>query len=214
MIKILGRHTSYNVQKVLWLAEELNLNYEHKEVGGRFRGTDLSEFKALNPQQKVPVIITSDGPIWESNTILRYLASTYDQDNWIAKDAYQRSICERWMDWCLVTLEPAFVGVFWNYFRTPVEQRNMTLVNDHIEKTERCLSLINDQIGDNTFFLGPSITLADICVGVFLFRLATLDIDIQFPKNMQTWYDTLVQRKGYQKWVMSDYSELEGRVTY
>ena len=39
MLKIWGRRNSNNVQKVLWLCEEIGLGYEHEDAGGEFGRT-------------------------------------------------------------------------------------------------------------------------------------------------------------------------------
>ncbi len=56
-ILIYGRHTSYNVQKVLWLLDELQLSYQHIELGSRPDDTETDEFGKLNPMRKVPVLV-------------------------------------------------------------------------------------------------------------------------------------------------------------
>lgn len=73
-MKVYGRTTSFNVQKVLWFLDELGVSYQHIEVGGRFGGLQSDGFSALNPQQKVPVLVDDKNVIWESHSILRYLA--------------------------------------------------------------------------------------------------------------------------------------------
>ncbi len=121
--KIIGRHTSYNVQKVLWLADELSLEYRHVQKGGRFGGTDCADFLALNTQGKVPVLVHNDRAIVESNTIIRYLSALESDDHWNVSDPFERTLTDRWLDWSIDRLEPAFVAVFWGYYRTPPEQR-------------------------------------------------------------------------------------------
>ena len=75
MLKILGRATSSNVQKVLWFCDEEGLDYEHdNDIGGPYGGNDTAEYLALNPNGKVPTVIDGDLVLWESNSILRYLA--------------------------------------------------------------------------------------------------------------------------------------------
>jgi len=77
MIRLLGRHTSGNVQKVLWLLEELGVAYEREDYGRQFGNTQTDEYRALNPNAKVPTLIAGDTVIWESHSILRYLAAMY-----------------------------------------------------------------------------------------------------------------------------------------
>jgi len=217
-IEILGRHTSYNVQKVLWLADELGIEYDHQQVGGKYGGTDQQSFFELNPNRKVPVLIHGETTLWESNTILRYLAEIFDtavaESGWYGASAYQRSLVSRWMDWSIDRLETEFVGVFWGYYRTPEENRDMRAVADAIKKYEASLCVLSTELSENKFILGSDITLADVVTGVFIHRLYVLDLKISFPDNVQNWYARLTQRKAYQKWVMSDFTELKGRPTY
>jgi glutathione S-transferase len=53
-IVICGRHTSYNVQKVLWLLDELELEYQHIELGSQPEETDTEEFVRLKSYKKSP----------------------------------------------------------------------------------------------------------------------------------------------------------------
>lgn len=208
---ILGRHTSYNVQKVLWLADEMQLEYEHKEVGGRFGGNDTEEFLKLNPLGNVPVLVDQGQAIRESNTIVRYLADTQEPDKWIPRDPLARTRVNEWMDWSIDRLEQAFVGVFWGYYRTPIAEHNLETIEQSLARVKECLGILDDELGDHEFIIGSSLTLADIVTGVYLFRLANIDLDIPFPSNLARWFERLSERPAYQRWVMSDFSELKGR---
>ena len=212
MIKIYGRHTSYNVQKVLWFLEELAIEFDHVELGGRFGGIDTQEFSELNPHKKVPVLVDDDKPIWESNTILRYLLLSYGVGNWGADDPYERSKYERWMDWSIDRLETAFVGVFWGYYRTPQEARDMGEVNKQLSLCNTYLRDLDTALAGNSFLCGSKLSLADISIGVFMYRLVELELGVKLPKNTAHWYAKLTELEGYRKWVMSDFSELSGRV--
>ena len=77
MIKLWGRTSSVNVQKVAWSLLELKLDYQQVVVGGIHGGTDSIEYLKLNPTGKVPTIQDNELNIWESHTILRYLWSKY-----------------------------------------------------------------------------------------------------------------------------------------
>ena len=75
MVKILGRGTSGNVQKVIWLLEELGQAYAREDYGRQFNNTQTEAYLALNPTGKVPTLVDGDVTVWESNTILRYLCN-------------------------------------------------------------------------------------------------------------------------------------------
>jgi glutathione S-transferase len=77
MLQILGKSTSINVRKVLWLCQELELPYELQQWGAGHRSTRTPEFRALNPNARVPVIKDGSFVLWESNAICRYLAAAH-----------------------------------------------------------------------------------------------------------------------------------------
>ncbi len=214
LMKLYGRTTSFNVQKVLWLLEELNLDYEHIEVGGKFGGLDTKDFGHLNPMRKVPVLVDNSNVVWESHTILRYLAATYGKDSWYKEDPYERSLYERWMDWSHLTFQQAFMGTFWGYYRMPEGKRDMNQVNSDLDKCLDCLNTLDSALADKTYLLGSNISLADICSGAIIYRLITQGLNVPLPENVFCWYEKLRGRPEYQKSIMSDFSELKAREDY
>ncbi len=91
MLKVWGRRSSANVQKVLWLVGELDLPYTHSPAGGDFGGLDDPAFRALNPHGKVPVIEDGGVVVWEIHAILRYLAAAYGADRFWSPDPAVRA---------------------------------------------------------------------------------------------------------------------------
>ena len=209
-----GRHNSYNVQKVLWLLEELELDYQQIELGSNPGDTETDEFVQLNPMRKVPVLVDGEKTIWESNSILRYLVNSYGRGSWMPGDAYQRSLVERWMDWSQSQFQPAFNDVFWGYYRTPEHLRNMELVKTNLAVCGECFYQLNKQLEEKKFLLGEDLSLADITSGVFLYRLNEIDLQVDLPAHVSMWYERMQALGGYQKWVMTDFSSLFGRLEY
>lgn len=63
MIRVWGRLSSFNVQKVMWLIGELDIVYQHIPAGGQFGVIDTPDFLTMNPHGRVPVIQDSDGTV-------------------------------------------------------------------------------------------------------------------------------------------------------
>ena len=76
MLKILGKASSINVRKVLWTCVELDLPFEREDWGSGFQPTDAPA-SWRSARTMVPVIQDGDFTLWESNSIIRYLASQY-----------------------------------------------------------------------------------------------------------------------------------------
>jgi glutathione S-transferase len=96
MLKIWGRASSSNVQKVLWCCAELDLPFERIDLGGPFGGNRDPEYLQLNPNGLVPTVKDGDLIMWESNTICRYLASTRNGERLYPRDPAARTHVERW----------------------------------------------------------------------------------------------------------------------
>jgi glutathione S-transferase len=111
-MRLLGRKTSGNVQKVIWLLEELKMPYTREDYGRQFdNNTQTPEYLAMNPNAKVPTLVDGEVIIWESNTILRYLA-TKATSALYPTDTARRTHVERWMDWQLAALNPPYLAMF------------------------------------------------------------------------------------------------------
>ncbi|WP_198588816.1 glutathione S-transferase N-terminal domain-containing protein [Alloalcanivorax mobilis] len=137
-----GRRSAFNVQKVLWLLDELALAYQHRDAGGEFGGLDEPAFLALNPHGRVPVLQDGAVVVWESHAILRYLAAQYgDADLWGPSPA-QRSLADRWMDWSQTTLQPAFMALFAAFYRTPAEHHDARRIAEAVAECERHFELL------------------------------------------------------------------------
>lgn len=214
MICLWGRPSAYNVQKVIWLLQELGLSYEHIDIGSPHQDLLSASFLALNPHGRIPVLKDNDQVIWESNTILRYLCRQYAPSLLMSEDAYQQSRVERWMDWELATWQVDFLSLFWRYYRTPEAEHDLAVIQQAFDRCLQHLHLIDKQLTQQRFLLGDDFSLADICVGTALFRLFNLGLAIPKFPHLQSWFSSLCDRKTYQRAVMIDFSSLKGRQDY
>src|SRR6266851_5547666 len=124
MIKIWGRNTSVNVQKVMWAVGELGLQHERIDVGGPFGKNNEPAYLAMNPNGLVPTLQEDGFLLWESNAIVRYLAAKYGAGKLEPSDLRARARASSWMDWQLTVAHPPLTPVFWGLIRTPPEKRD------------------------------------------------------------------------------------------
>ena len=215
MLTIYGRRSAYNVQKVLWLVGELGQPHQVIEKGGEFGGLDDPDFLTLNPNGRVPVLVDGDTVVWESHSILRYLAAQYGGEGWWPADPAMRSLADRWLDWTRSNLEEDFLeGVFWGWYRTPPEQRDDAAVESALDRCDADLRLLEATIGDNPFFLGNVPTLADIVLGVNFYRYFNIDITRPVGARVTAWYERLTGRQAYRAAVMLPFDHMKGRLSF
>lgn len=212
MLKVWGRRNSFNVQKVMWLIGELDLSHAHINAGGSFGLVNEPAFLAMNPHGRVPVIENSGAVIWESHTILRYLAATYGAGRFWQEDAASRSQWDRWMDWSQASLHRDFLDLFWSFYRTPEPQRDWNLIKTHLGLTNDHFALLDRHLVGRGFMVGDSLSLADITIGATLYRYFELEIERPSLPHLEAWYASLCRRQPYRQHVMVPFDELRGRV--
>ncbi len=95
--------------------EELRLPYEAALVDRRVRAQTSAEYLALNPHGMIPVLETSDGPIFETAAILLWLADRYPERGPLmpAPEAADRGAALAWLFWLSNTLHPALRMMFY-----------------------------------------------------------------------------------------------------
>ncbi|MEQ1579326.1 MAG: glutathione S-transferase family protein [Steroidobacteraceae bacterium] len=201
MLHIIGRSNSGNVQKVLWACEELSLPFTREDRGGTFGGNDDPHYLKMNPNGLVPTIIDGDAVIWESNTILRYLACKYGADTMWEPDPAQRTLGERWMDWQLAVLAPAHRVLFYQLIRTPEDKRDQTAIAKSRDMMATAMQLFDQGIPDSTYLGGERFTVADIALGIFVHRWFALPIFREPYPRAQRWYRAIAERQGFRKYV-------------
>ena len=140
MLKIWGRTNSVNVKKALWAAEELGLKYERVDAGMQFGVTKTPEYLKMNPTALVPTIDDDGFVLWESHSIVRYLAAKHAPGTLCPADPKARADAERWMDWAF-TFQNAMRNVFWGLIRTPPEKRDPKAIEEGRKKSIELLAI-------------------------------------------------------------------------
>ena len=208
MLKVWGRRTSSNVQALMWSVGELGLAYERFDVGHRFGGLNTPEFLAMNPNGTIPVLRDDDGePLWETGSILRYLANRYGRAPYWPNDLAKRTRVDQWAEWSKINVALNFTGpIFWPVVREP--KRDLNALREAIRVLDQYLDIAENQLAGATFLCGGDFTLADVQFGHVLYRYFDIDIDRRERASLRSYYERLVARPAYREHVMVSYDEL------
>jgi glutathione S-transferase len=201
VLNILGRATSTNVQKVLWFCDAQGIEYVHdNNIGGAFGRNDSPEYLAMNPNGRVPVVIDDGFAMWESCSIMRYLARKSKSDLY-PLDFALCQVVERWMDWEISLLAPRHVPVFIGMVRTKPEDRNPEAITNGVGQWNAAMQVLENQLSENAYVAGKAFTLADIPIAPIAHRWFNLEIDRIDAPNIRRWYDSFADDAGFLKWV-------------
>ena len=197
MLKIWGRITSINVQKVVWCCDEMGLAYERIDAGGTFGKTKTPEYLAMNPNSLVPVIDDAGFILYESNAIVRYLAAKHSAGKLWPGDLAKRADVDRWMEWLATAWVPSMRDAFWQLIRTAEPQRDMAAVEKSRAEAERLAGILDAHLGKSGSFLTANgFTAADIVVGCAAHRWLHLPLERAPRPNLERWYGELKSRPG------------------
>ncbi|MBN6775135.1 glutathione S-transferase [Pseudomonas granadensis] len=204
MLKIWGRKNSSNVRKALWAAEELGLAYQAIDAGGAFGVVDTPEYRAMNPNGRVPVIEDDGLVLWESNAIVRFLLARHAPDSaWYPADPRTRATADKWMDWTSSSFAGPFRTVFWGVLRTPAEKQDWAAINAAVKECDELLNMADHALISQPYLSGNDIGMGDIPLGSFIYAWFEMPIERAPQPHLQAWYERLKQRPAYQKAVMT-----------
>ncbi|MDB5410922.1 MAG: glutathione S-transferase [Rhodospirillales bacterium] len=193
MLRLLGRATSGNVQKILFLLEELGTRYEREDYGRIFNNTGTPEYLGLNPTNKVPTLIDGDLVIWESHTILRYVAAR-EKSGLYPADPAARTYVERWMDWTLAALNPVYLVGFREAKKDAAERK--AAVGQEIAAE---LKILEGQLAKNAWVAGGDFSVADIALAPIAIRCIAFPLDLPKLPAIEAWLDRLRERPAFVK---------------
>ncbi len=196
MLRIWGRISSINVQKVVWCADEIGVRYERVDVGGSFGGTKTPEYLAMNPNSLVPTIDDDGFILYESNAIVRYLAAKHSADKLWPRDPRKRADVDRWMDWLATSFVPSMRDGFWQLIRTPEAQRDTAAVEKSRGDSARLAGILDAHLANRRYVTDPGFTAADIVIGCAVHRWLLLPWERPERPNIRRWYDEIRSRPG------------------
>ncbi|MBX6321838.1 MAG: glutathione S-transferase family protein [Rhodospirillaceae bacterium] len=196
MLRVLGRKTSGNVQKVLWLLEELGQPYQREDYGRQFNNTQTAEYLRLNPNGKVPTLVDGEVVVWESNTILRYLCNKLGSALYPA-EAAARSRVERWMDWQLAALNGPYLAIFRDAKKAAAE-RGPNWAADARELGQQ-LTILEGALAAHPWVAGAEMSIADICLGPIVNRCLDFPVELPALPRLSAWRATVAARPAFRK---------------
>jgi glutathione S-transferase len=208
MMRVWGRTSSINVQKVLWCLAELGQlegrDFERLDAGLQFGVNNTPEYRTLNPNGLVPTLVDGDFVLWESHSIVRYLAARHDLGGLMPQDLQQRAHSERWMDWTQTVLWVSLRLVFTGLTRTPQEKWDIPALRRAWDESNVALRMLDQQLGQQAYCAGDRFTVGDIPLGVTVHRW--LFLANQFPEVLEArpelpavmrWYGELSARPAF-----------------
>src|SRR5262249_5861199 len=195
--------TSVNVQKVMWAVGELGLPHERIDVGGSFGKNREPAYLAMNPNGLVPTLEEDGFLLWESNSIVRYLAAKYGFATLEPADFQARARASSWMDGQLTVAAPALTPVFWGLIRTPPGKRDHAAIEAGKVKTLAAMKILDAQLAKSAFVAGDTLSMGDIPVALMAYRFRRLIPERSGLDHLEHWFTAIEQRPAFKEHVLA-----------
>lgn len=199
-VVVYGDDKALCTQRVLIMLEELNLKYELKKVDLSKGEQRESEFLKLNPFGKVPAIEYGDRTLFESRSILRYIAKnnldiedllgSTDTDLWLEVESQQFN-------------PPASKIVYEKVFKKwsdETQKPDQDILADSVKSLERVLDVYETQLENNTYISGDTYSIADISHIPYINQLLKCGYKNIFKSrpNVYKWIKKIIKRETVQ----------------
>ena len=160
MLKLYGTPPT-RALRVIWLLNELGLEYEMVPVdllGGEHRKHD---FLTLNPAAKVPVLVDGDLVITESAAIQLYLAEKNPEADYIPTTVEGRAQMYRWIFFLVTEIEQPLWRIARHTFIYPENQRLPQDIDLARQEGIEMVAVLERHMKDREFLVGDRLSVAD-----------------------------------------------------
>lgn len=162
---------SPNARKAIAVAKELNVPLEIVPLNVPAGDTKTPSYLAINPNGKFPALTDGDFKLWESNAIMKYIASKKPNTLWPA-DARAQADVDRWLFWETAHFTPACNPLVWEHFVKPMVFNLGPADSEVIAKAEpvfhQYAKVLEQRLAEHDYLAGNSLTLADLAVAPVL----------------------------------------------
>ena len=183
MLKLYGAARSRGV-RVLWMAGELGLAYDHKDYLPRSPATQTPEFTGLNPNRRVPVIDDEGFILSESMAINFYLAKKHGSALY-PTDAKHEALTLQWSLWETDRLDRQLVNYVRHSSELPETERKREIAEASWKEVVDSFNVLEIALSKSEWLAGPAFSVGDLNVAGALYRALFLDL-AKWP-HVQAW---------------------------
>jgi GSH-dependent disulfide-bond oxidoreductase len=183
-----------NGKKVSVMLEEVELPYELHPINIA-KGDQLKpEYLAINPNNKIPAIIDTDGPggkplkLFESGAILMYLAEKTGK--FLPQDMAKRYEVIQWLMFQMGGVGPMFGQA--NYFYR-LEEKVPFAIERYYKEAIRLYKVLEQTLGQRDYLAGDY-SIADIATYPWVGRHDGHNVKLEEFPNVKRWFETISQR--------------------
>ena len=201
MLKIYGSKISFPCNKVLFVANYLNLDYEFVELNVMAGEHKKPDYLKIHPFGKIPAIDDNGFTLFESNSIIRYFAEKNNSELY-PKDLEEKTKVDQWLDFTGQHTNQAMLKVAFNRLfakNLPMFEYSEDSVQEGLKYLADFLPVIEETIKKNGNLAGTKISVADFSLFATLEPCEAVEIDLSPYPSLAKWRNALKNQDWYTK---------------
>jgi glutathione S-transferase len=171
--------------RVLWVAKELGLDYEHLPIEIGDAGARAPEFRAINPNGRLPFIVDGGYALFESLAITLYLAKKHAPGRLYPAGLQAEAEAWQWSFWAIAEVDRGVNIWSLHAIRLPPDERDAQKREEALAVLAVPFRVLDAAVARQPYLLGDDFTVADLNVAAVISR--AVDMDLAAVPNLQAW---------------------------
>jgi glutathione S-transferase len=178
--------------RVLWVAKELGLAYEHIPTEIGTAGARLPDYLAINPNGRLPAIDDDGFTLWESLAITMYLAKKHAAGQLYPTTLEGEARCWQWSLWAVQEVDRGVNIWSLHAVRLPPEDRDAAKHAEALKVLEAPFKVLDGALAERPYLLGDEFTVADLNVAAVISR--AIEMDLATKPHLADWLRRCLDR--------------------
>lgn len=183
--------------RALWVANEVGLRYEHLPIEIGDAGAGAPEFRAINPNGRLPFIDDNGFVLFESLAITLYLAKKHSNGKLYPGTLEGEARTWQWSMWALNEVDRGVNIWSLHAVRLPIDERDAAKRDEALKVIAKPFQILDTALFRQPYLLGEEFTIADLNVAAVISR--AMEMDLSAVPNLKAWLTRCLARPAAQK---------------
>jgi len=178
--------------RVLWVAKEVGIAYEHLPIEIGDAGARSPEFLALNPNGRLPCIVDDGFVLFESLAITLYLAKKHALGTLYPARLEDEARAWQWSLWALNEVDRGVNIWSLHAVRLSPDERDAAKRNEALQVLAAPFRVLDAAVAQRSYLLGEAFSIADLNVAAVISR--AVDMDLSAMPHLKAWLTRCLER--------------------
>lgn len=198
MIKLYGVGASFPVNRVRLCLNAMKLDYEFVKTSPMAGDTKTEDYLKMNPTGKIPAIDIDGFALFESNSIMKYLARKFESDLYPNRIEEQAHV-DKWLDFSGMHVGSGIAKVLFNEILAPMLKMDVDeqSLKDGYNFTHRFFAVLDQHLKQHSYLANDQLSIADLSLLATVDPADVIKIDMSEYAHLEKWRQSLMQEDYY-----------------